>query len=293
MAELNILGNADGGKARVAFFLSGGGSNVREILKRHQAMGEASPMQPVALVTDRTEDPACGAQALGETFGIPVIGEDIRAFYRGRGTPLTLKTEAGRQVRQLWTQALRDKLSGVAIDFAVFGGFETLSNITGDFYCLNVHPGDLTYLKEGRRYLVGLHTVPIERAMLEGLTTLRSSVILALPYHGTGDDMDSGPILGISPEVSMDLQGHTAASLGQIAAMRPGKRPAGGYGDALEALARKNQDRLKEGGDWVVFPQVVFAVAQRRFGLDPENGVHFRTDEQSPFAPVTAPVFGE
>ena len=45
----------------------------------------------------------------------------------------------------------------------------------------------------------------IERAILEGLDELRSSVIVALPYTGSGGDMDNGPILGLSPAVPVTL----------------------------------------------------------------------------------------
>ncbi len=283
----------EGRKANVALFLSGGGSNARRILEHHEKHGDASPINPVALVTDRLDDPACGAHELSRRFGLPVTGLDIRRFYREHGClSVSLRTEEGRKLRQRWTEALRAALSGVPIDFAVFAGFETLTNITGDFCCLNVHPGDLTYLKDGGRHLVGLQTEPIERAVVEGLTELRSSVIVATPYCGAGGDMDSGPLLGISPPVDIDLQGRTVEALRAVQRKRPPKRPCGGYGDVLEEIAKHNQDRLKEGGDWVVFPEVVFSVAREQFALDADGCVYYRKSRADGFTRAEALVFG-
>lgn len=272
---------------RVAIFLSGSGSNAERVLE--QARQPVAPaFEAVVLVTDT---PATSrAHELGRTYGVPVVANDIRQFYRERGeTRVTLATPAGRELREQWTAALRAQLRPCAIDFGVLAGFVPLTNLTGDFPCLNVHPGDLTFAKNGQRYLVGLHTVPIERAILEGLDQLRSSVIQALPYTGRGDDMDNGPLLGLSPAVPIDLEGTPLAEWRQIAAARPAVRPSGGYGDALEQLARKHQERLKVGGDWVVLPRVVTAFAEGRYGRD-ATGLCFRAARE--WQPVTTVVFG-
>jgi hypothetical protein len=118
--------------------------------------------------------------------------------------------------------------------------------------------------------------VPIERAILEGLDILRTSVIQALPYTGKGDDMDNGPILGLSPEVRIDLEGTPVEELAACFAKRPAKRPKGGYGDRLEELAQLNQERLKVGGDWVVLPRVVVDFGHGRFGLAENGQLHYR-----------------
>ncbi|HCN08818.1 MAG TPA: hypothetical protein DIT01_12865 [Lentisphaeria bacterium] len=254
--------------ARVAIFLSGSGSNAERILQQWQA-AEAPPFEVVTLVTDRPEHSrAC---EIGRAFDLPVVANDIREFYRSGGcTRVTLATAEGRSLREKWTDALRRQLAEYQIDFGVFAGFIPLTNITGDFPCLNVHPGDLTYLKGGERYLVGLHTVPIERAILEGLDHLRTSVIIAEPYEDS-DDMDSGPILGLSPPVGIDLTGCHPDELRTIVADRPAQRPLGGFGDALEKIAIAHQERLKEGGDWIVLPPVVFDFAAGRFASDADD----------------------
>jgi len=269
------------GSARpgAAIFLSGGGSNARILLQKWRLAGEQAPFTVTAIVTDAPEQSA--ARQLAAEFNLPLVAEDIRAFYRERGqNRVSIATAAGQQIRQQWTQALRQKLQAYRVDFAVLAGFVPLTNLTGDFPCLNIHPGDLTYLKDGERYLVGLHTIPVERAILEDLEYLRSSVILALPYTDSGKDMDNGPILGLSPAVEIDLGSHSLEYLRQIAAARPAKRPAGGFADELETLAEHNQLRLKERGDWVVLPPAVFDFARGRFGHDTDGALFYRLGQK-------------
>ncbi len=265
MDELAMLLPALAGKRpNVAIFLSGAGSNAERILQQSQDLG--TPFVLRVLVTDAPE--RSRARELGSLYGLPVIEEDIRAFYLANGEKLvSIRTEKARQLRDQWSGLLRAKLAPHAIDFAVFAGFVPLTNLTADFPCLNVHPGDLTYLKDGQRHLIGLHQLPVELAILEGLDSLRSSVILARPYTGKGEDMDNGPILGISPEVPIDLQGEKLEDLRALAAARPAKRPAGGYQDRLAELAALNLERLKRGGDWQVLPGVVRDFAKGLYAL--------------------------
>ena len=283
-----FLATAEGTRPSVAVCLSGSGSNAARILERRQGLGGACSFDVSVLVTASPE--TSRARELGRTFGLPVVENDIRRFYRERGeTRVSIATEAGQRIRSEWTDALRRQLADFRIDFGVLAGFVPLTNITGDYPCLNVHPGDLTYLKDDQRYLVGLHTVPIERAILEGLTELRSSVIVALPYTGRGDDMDNGPLLGVSGPVSVDLRGSSAEELAACLVARPSKRPRGGYGDALEAAAEASQETLKEQGDWVVFPQVVSDFARGRFARGGDGGVCYRIGGK--WQPVTTVVY--
>lgn len=271
---------------RGVILLSGSGSNAEQVLRRWR--GTASPAwTPAVLATDRPEESR--TRALAEAFGLPWVGIDIRAFYRERGeSRVTLLSERGRAIRAEWTDALRAALAPHRPDFGVLAGFVPLTNLTADFPCLNVHPGDLTVEDAaGRRLLVGLHTLPVETAILAGLDSLRSSVILAQPYTGSGGEMDSGPILGVSAPVPVDFQGRTRGDLQACAARRPERRPSGGWQDDLEAVATHNQERLKEGGDWTVLPPVVDDFAAGRFATAPDDTLHYRgADGWTPVATV-------
>lgn len=276
------------GKPCVAIFLSGGGSNAEKILESAAAAGGDAPFAVAALVTDRPQ--TSRAREIGRRFDKPVVEHDIREFHRQRGeTRISLATPEGRRIREEWTDRLRELLAPWRIDFGVLAGFVPLCNITGDFPCLNVHPGDLTYEKDGKRHLVGLHTIPIERAILEDLDHLRSSVIVAAPYTGGGDDMDSGPVLGISAPVPLDLCGESLADLRAIGEARAERRPTGGFKDRLEEVAEVNLERLKKAGDWTVLPRVVSDFAQSRFGRDAGGGLFFRVGEK--WVPIETVVY--
>jgi len=273
---------------RLGIFLSGSGSNAEKILARARR-DTSLPFVIAALVTDAPE--TSRARELGREYGIPVIENDIRRFYHDRGeTRVSIATPAGQRLRTEWTDSLRAQLQPLRIDFCVFAGFVPLTNLTGDLPCLNVHPGDLTYLQDGARHLVGLHTVPIERAIVAGLDHLRSSVIQALPYSGQGDDMDNGPILGISASVPIDLMGATVGECCACYEVRPPKRPKGGFCDRLEEIAEHNQESLKVGGDWVVLPEVTYDFARGRFGTDSAGELHYMIGDV--WHPIDTVIYG-
>ncbi len=269
----------------IGVFMSGSGSNAEQLIQYLNR--QPSPFVKIqALITD---NPAGSrTRELGKLYGLPVIEHDIRKFYTERGeTRVSIATEAGQRIRNEWTERLRELIRPLALDFAVFAGFVPLTNISRDLPCLNVHPGDLTYRKGGQRLFVGLHTIPIERAILEGLDYLRSSVIVVQPYDGAGSsEMDSGPLLGVSQKVPIDFQGETLDSLQRCLANRPEKRPKGGWNDRLEEIAKFNQERLKEHGDWVVLPPCVKEFAEGHYAQDEAGNLQF---DGSPILTVEFP----
>lgn len=248
--------------ARFAVFLSGNGSNTEHLLTDAEVRAAALP---VVLVTDAPDQSRAGE--IGRKFDIPVLACDLREFYRRHGqTSTALSTAIGRELRAAWTDELRKRLAPHQIDFGVLAGFEPLCNITEDFPCLNVHPGDLSVVDaSGNRPLIGLHTRPVETALLAGFNYLRSSVILASPYTGGGGDMDNGLLLGVSAPMPVDWGGRTPEMLRSLKAARPARRPAGGWNDELYYFARSEQERLKRFGDHKVLPGVVRDFALRRF----------------------------
>lgn len=261
------------GAARVAVLMSGAGTNA-EALFRFTREHSGLAFEPALIVTDA---PATSRAAeLGERFGLPVASLDIRAFYRERGEEsIALNTPRRREIREEWTGELRRLMAPFRIDFAVLAGFVPLTNLTDDLLCLNVHPGDLTIEQDGRRLLAGLHFRPVERAILAGFPCLRSSVILAQPYRGNGAaEMDSGPVLGVSSPMPVELEGHTAEALGAIHDAR-GTAP---FHDDLRRIAAANLERLKVAGDHVVLPRVVSDFAAGKFGADEQGRLCFLRD---------------
>lgn len=261
---------------RAAILLSGAGSNADALLR--YSSEHRVPFRPVALATDAPRDSA--AAEIAARFRLPLVTHDIRAFYARYGeTTIRLDTPRRREIRDLWSEALREKLAAFRPDFVLLAGFVPLTNLNRHLPCLNVHPGDLTIEDEsGRRLLAGLHYLPVERALLRPFPALRSSVILTRPFSGA-DDIDAGPVLGISPPLPVDLEGETVESLRRIADGR-GAPP---YRDRLREIAAHNIERLKKAGDHIVFPRAAADFAAGCFGVDEAGALHYRRDRSAPW----------
>ena len=258
---------------RCAIFMSGSGTNAEVLLRRAEAPGTS--YRPCVIVTDAPE--TSRARELARHFNLPLVESDIREFYRSNGEDsIRLDTPRRRELRNRWSDRLETALRPYEVQFIVLAGFVPLTNLADRIPCLNVHPGDLTAEDTtGRRCYAGLHFKPVEQAILAGEKTLRSSVILAQPYSGSGrDDMDSGPILGISAPVPIDLQGTPVTELEAIFQ----SRTAPPYRDRLRELASLNLERLKIAGDHVVFPEAVADFAAGNFGHNRQGGLFFRLD---------------
>lgn len=268
----NLFPGAGGGEpARVAVFMSGAGTNAAALIE-YERTHPGVCFRVVLLVTDAPE--TSRVHMLAERYGLPVAALDIRRYYAERGEPaIALITPRRRELRAAWTEELRGLIHPYRIDFGVLAGFVPLCNITADYPCLNVHPGDLTVEENGRRILAGLHFRPVETAILAGRPALRSSVILARPFQGGGEaDMDTGPVLGVSPELPVDLEGVTLEELRRIHARR-GRAP---FRDRLREIASANLERLKTAGDHVVLPRAVADFAAGRFGIGPDGVLRYR-----------------
>lgn len=254
--------------------MSGTGTNADNLLAAWQ-LEEHSSWFPGVIVTDRPE--TSSASALADEYRLPLVSLDIAAFYRAHGlAKVTLATEEGMRVRELWTDALREKLAAFRIDFGVFAGFIPLTNLVEDFPCLNVHPGDLTLEDaSGRRTLAGLHAIPVENAILLGRTELRSSVILVQPVSLGAKEMDAGFVLGVSAPLPLDLSDASRNELRECAARRAGLPRSSYKEDALALEANRWLERLKVHGDWVLLPQVVDDFAAGKFAAGDDGRLYY------------------
>lgn len=258
-----------------AIFLSGNGSDTEKILSDYAVHKAERHWIPRLLVTDRPK--TSRAREIAERYGLPLVEHGIAAFYRSHGSShVTVATPEGRRIRELWTASLLEKLRPYQLDFVILAGFVSLSNIAAVLPCLNVHPGDLTYEKNGKRLLTGLHTVPVELAILEGLDHLRCSVILVRPFSGKADEVDSGHILGISEKMPLDLKGHTPEELRGLFNQRTHGHFHGANHDLLAELAGFNQERLKTAGDHVVYHRVIDDFAAGLFGESDSGALLYR-----------------
>jgi folate-dependent phosphoribosylglycinamide formyltransferase PurN len=255
--------------ARAAILMSGTGSNA-EALIRYCRKNKCA-FSPEVLLTD---NPGCRAKELSQLYDIPLLELDIRKFYADRGEEsIKLDTPRRQEIRNEWSAALYQLLVPFGIELVLLAGFIPLTGLTGMLPCLNVHPGDLTITdSSGRRLYAGLHYRPVEDAICNGCSAIRSSVILAQPYSGNGKgEMDSGPIIGVSERIPIDLAPETAQSLSEVRKKRiPGKRAD----DILRQKAVQTVEIMKVSGDHVIFPAAADDFARGRFACD-ENGVLF------------------
>ena len=258
-------------------FMSGSGTNAEQLLSspEHGTLWKCS-----AIIADRKN--GCRAEEIARYFNIPYLLHDIFRFYRKYGLDtISVATKKGMEVRQLWTDSLREIIAGIPHDFGLLAGFIPLSNIVGDFPCLNVHPGDLTVERDGKRLFAGLHSAPVETAILEGFPELRSSVILATPFDPKKNNVDSGFILGISDPVKIVLP--DGVSTEQLRKCRDARSK--GRNDLLGQIADRHIERLKKYGDWKLFPAVTKAFAQGKYRSGADGELLWKHDD-GVFRPV-------
>jgi folate-dependent phosphoribosylglycinamide formyltransferase PurN len=237
---------------RVAAFMSGSGTNIRRLLehqKRLKAGKGSAPFEVVFIFSDRS-DGACAGEKIALDNGLPYFSYDIRAFHRQREIKRTAITPEGLAARKEYDGVARRLLEAFEIDVIALGGY--MSYITLN-RCVNVHPADLSVLQpDGRRKFVGDDAV--YDAIVAGEKTLRASTLW------TDEGVDTGPLLMVSDPLPVELPEPLEVLLEDK--------------NRLREVADAHQERLKEVGDWKIFPRTVELIAEGRFALDENNRVH-------------------
>ena len=262
------------GPMRVAGFMSGSGTNLEKILERQAGLERGPAGAPYRVVVIFSDNPASYAPGIGAQHGVPVIVEDILAFYRARGhatkKDLSLRPDFDRRVVEL--------LAPFEVDGIVLAGYMCV--VTGPLLeaypgrIVNVHPADLRVREGGRRKYTGDRAV--RDAILAGEPALRSTT------HLVREEVDGGEILMVSDPVAVELpQGTTLRDL-----EAPGNRRL------LDEIAQRHQQRLKREGDWVVLPETLERLALGRYARDTAGGVYMdghpveQALSQAPLSPL-------
>ncbi|MBI5489124.1 MAG: formyl transferase [Deltaproteobacteria bacterium] len=227
--------------------MSGSGSNLRRILEHRRVLaGERgrAPFDVVAVFSDAWNS---RATELGRDFDLPVLVRDIAAFYAARGAPrrdLALRAE--------FDEATVEALRPFEARAAAYAGYMSVATapLIDAFLGINVHPADLGIELDGRRRFTGDHAV--RDAILAGRTELRSTTHIIEPV------VDGGRLLLISPPVPVSVP--PGAELGDKA--------------TAKLVAAEHQERLKEAGDWVVFPRTMEWLADGRIAQDEGGALH-------------------
>lgn len=237
---------------RVAGFISGSGTNILKLIEREKIRKESkgvSPYEIIFVFSDRS-DGSCFGESIACDTGIPYISYDIRTFHRLRGLERTYATPEGLMARQEFDKVAGALLKAFDIDVIALGGY--MSYLTLD-RCVNVHPADLSILDEkGERKYVGDRSVV--DAIVAGETSLRSSTIW------TDRGIDTGPLLMVSDPVKVELPKPLEALMADK--------------EKLLRVTEEHQQRLKEKGDWSIFPDTIEMIADGRFSIDEQGRIY-------------------
>jgi len=238
------LYNPERGRMRVAGLMSGSGSNLRKIID-HQKHLERAPYEVVVIFTD---NPQSNATRIGGEYEIPVVVRDLGEFYHERQRPrrdMALRKEFDRGTVEL--------LKPYGVDVAAYAGYMAIATepLVNAFLGVNVHPADLTIMDGTKRKYTGANAV--RDAILAGEERLRSTTHIIAPR------VDYGGILMISEAVPVILPQDFDTTDTQ----------------EVNRVSCENQERLKERGDWVVFPRTLELIAEGRYSRDSEGRLYF------------------
>ena len=240
------------GPMKVAAFMSGSGSNIRMLLKREQELIKdkgSSPFHVVFIFSDRS-DGKCQGEEIALENGLPYFSYDIRRFHTLRHISRTVASPEGLSARREFDSIAQNLVRAFEINLIALGGYMSFTTIEG---CVNVHPADLSILTpDNKRKYTGDHAVL--DAILNGEKNLRASTLW------TDQGVDTGPLLMVSDPVEVNLPEPIDTLKGDR--------------DFLNRVVDEHQDRLKEKGDWIIFPRTIEMIAQGRFAFDDKNRVY-------------------
>lgn len=232
---------------RIVGLMSGSGTNLRRILEHQETLRAQHGVPPYVVVAIFTDNAASKAVEIGRDHDLPVLMHDIERFYARRGMRKTMHGE-GAALRVEFDAKTVKALGPYAAAVAAYAGYMSAASeiLVDTFLGVNVHPADLTKKREdGRPIFTGDKAVL--RALRAGAAELRAST------HLIAREVDQGPVLMVSAPLPV---------------VRDESKP-------LEQLADEHQSRLKEVGDWRIFPRTLQYLAEGRFARDEAGLLHF------------------
>lgn len=234
---------AAGRPLRVAAFMSGSGTNITTLLQMEDPGFEVS-----FIFSDRT-DGKCRGEQIAHEYGLPYFAYDTRRFHAVRGIKRSVLSAEGMAARKEYDQVAATLLKAFDIDVIALGGYMSFLTLGRG---VNVHPADLSIINEdGSRTFVGDDAVL--DAIAAGQSELRSSTLWI------DQGVDSGPLLMVSDALPVVLD-HPLEQIKADSAL-------------MRRVADEHQERLKEAGDWIVFPETLRLIAAGRMGLTADGVV--------------------
>lgn len=261
MVNSLIFDSNIGRKMRIACFVSGSGTNAIKIIESSKRPD--SNYNVVLIFSDvknerlkKNGEKMCKAFDIAKRYSISYESEDIRDFYAKKGH----KNRRDLSIRPEYDKKILAKTLSYDLDIIANAGYMSImTKPILDYYdgkIVNVHPADLSIMKNNERKYVGIHVV--EDAILEGEKELRSST------HIVREKVDHGEILVISDPIDVKLpSGIAIKELGKNKKLR-------------KRIVSSHQNKLKEKGDWVIYPLTLQLISEGKFALDGKGGVFFK-----------------
>lgn len=231
--------------------MSGSGTNAVKIIE----YARAAPIPSFEVRMLFSENPESNTEKIGKKYDLPAMVNDRKRFFRECG-------KKGKDARMLFDGFAADGFRNNEIDLVALAGYNwfVTEEIHKNFLTLNVHPADLRPLdgSGGRKYAGGIGHVPVMNALLSGEKYVHSTV------HLVTEIPDGGAILMVSDAVAPVLPDGIGRDL------LVGSDELGMF----ESVALETQERLKEEGDWKIFPKTIELISEGRYTRDEEDRIY-------------------
>ncbi|MDR3343672.1 MAG: acetate--CoA ligase family protein [Treponema sp.] len=194
---LTPIYNPGTGKLSVIGYASGSGDTLwkaLELQKDMESRGVECPFEVAGVFASKKDAKAIAA---ADQFGVPCAVLDIKDFYKKRRKPLSDKDvrrefdeEALKLIRPMKAQAIL--LAGYV--------WATTDCLLDEYLIINVHPADLSIMKDGKRAYAGGDGV--------GAALAAKEPFLCSSAHLATRQVDGGPLLMISEKIPVDYTLH-------------------------------------------------------------------------------------
>ena len=272
--ELIYDPSKSGKRMTIVCFVSGSGTNYREIVKR-------DPEHDYLVFSNR---PECGALKIARQFGHEIVElshipflKEARLKYGAGNIPADCPERLAYE--QEVVRRVHGRLKRIP-DIVCLAGYDLWHTpwFIKQYYphIINVHPGDTV------KGFAGLHWIPAARAIIAGEVSLRSTTFIVDQGGDTGPVLAQSAPLFIRPileedqkaspfnflekykEIEFFLMSQGISNLDEFNAKASLELKKN-----MEVICRVLQDALKEAGDWKIYPFVVHdLIARGRVALE-------------------------
>ena len=235
---------------RVAGFMSGSGSNLREILKYQNSLKNPS-FKIVIIFSDVEDKNVCRGEKIADEYNVMYFCNDIMKFYSARG----LNDKKDMNVRKEYDKNTAELLKKFNVDLIALCGYMSLvtEEIFENFLTINLHPADLSIVENGKRKYAGLQAEnAVLKAMLAGETHTRSCI------HIVRKDADMGELLARSVPLEF---------IGDLSKIEDE--------NALNIISKYHLEVQKRVCEWTMYPKVIELIARGRFEKDKNGTLYF------------------